>query len=228
MDKLEDKPSEIRLIILCVIESLIILPTLRLALWFRSLYHMSFFECLILFYAFMVAVTLLVLKILRTVVPLKEGRYAFSQNPRGFLHVRIQDFLLRTNLNLFYQNELIPPLWRKEFYRLLGAKMGKGIILISGKLRFPMFITLEEGVAVADDASLNPMEVTSQNEFILGRIHIKKGATIGEKAVVMPGVTVGENSMVSVLSVVPTFTQIPPNEVWAGNPAKKVGEVTSE
>ena len=47
---------------------------------------------------------------------------------------------------------------------------------------------------------------------------IKKGAWIGGHAIVLKGVTIGENSIVGAGSVV--TKNIPDNEVWAGNPAR--------
>jgi acetyltransferase-like isoleucine patch superfamily enzyme len=41
----------------------------------------------------------------------------------------------------------------------------------------------------------------------------------------MPGVTVGENSMVNAMSLVAMNTKIPPNEIWGGNPAVKLAEM---
>jgi acetyltransferase-like isoleucine patch superfamily enzyme len=44
----------------------------------------------------------------------------------------------------------------------------------------------------------------------------------------LPGVCVGENSVVGACSVVKFGTQIPDNEVWLGIPAKKTGELKDD
>jgi acetyltransferase-like isoleucine patch superfamily enzyme len=51
-------------------------------------------------------------------------------------------------------------------------------------------------------------------------VRIEDGAFIGAGALVMKGVTVGERSVVGAQSVV--TRDIPPNEIWAGNPAKHI------
>jgi acetyltransferase-like isoleucine patch superfamily enzyme len=55
-----------------------------------------------------------------------------------------------------------------------------------------------------------------------GKVIIRKGACVGANSVVMPGVDIGENSIVGALSLVKSGTRIPANETWVGIPAKKV------
>lgn len=63
---------------------------------------------------------------------------------------------------------------------------------------------------------------------IFKRIRIGNNCTIGMNSIVMPGVTVGDNSVVAAGAVVPMNVVIPPNEIWGGIPARKIGEVTEE
>lgn len=51
-----------------------------------------------------------------------------------------------------------------------------------------------------------------------GAILIKKNAKIGTHSTIMPGVTIGKNSIVAAHSFV--NTDIPDDEIWAGVPAK--------
>jgi acetyltransferase-like isoleucine patch superfamily enzyme len=53
-----------------------------------------------------------------------------------------------------------------------------------------------------------------------GRITIFDNCVIGYRAIILPGVTIGPNSVVSAGSVV--FRSIPPNVVATGNPARPV------
>ena len=46
---------------------------------------------------------------------------------------------------------------------------------------------------------------------------------IGAKTIILKGVTIGENSIIGAGSVV--TKSIPPNEIWAGNPAKFVRKI---
>jgi acetyltransferase-like isoleucine patch superfamily enzyme len=52
---------------------------------------------------------------------------------------------------------------------------------------------------------------------------IKRGAVLGTACVVKPGVVIGENSVIGQLSNV--IRNVPDNEVWVGNPAKRIKPV---
>lgn len=49
---------------------------------------------------------------------------------------------------------------------------------------------------------------------------VKKGASIGANATILPGVTIGENAMIGAGSVV--TKDVPAGEVWVGNPARRM------
>lgn len=61
-----------------------------------------------------------------------------------------------------------------------------------------------------------------------GKIVLKKNCKIGANSVILPNTTIGENSVVGACSVVKYGTIIPPNEIWAGAPAKKIGIIKNE
>lgn len=211
-------------IITGTIEILILSTSFFLVLQIHRWHALSLFSWLLLIYCNMVILTLVVLKIIRTLFPLEEGIYSFGERPMFYIW-NLQGYLCFTNLFLQYDFGILPMQMKKFFYQLLGAKMGKGMIPIYGKLINPAFITIEEGVVIGPDATVDALAVMPGNKLVIGKVHLKKGVLIGTKAAVGPWVTIGENSIVSVMSMVPMFTQIPANEVWAGVPAKKVGVV---
>jgi acetyltransferase-like isoleucine patch superfamily enzyme len=55
-------------------------------------------------------------------------------------------------------------------------------------------------------------------------VTVQDNVWIGRRAIVFPGVTIGENSVVSAGSVV--MSDVPPNTIVAGNPARKIGTVS--
>ena len=55
---------------------------------------------------------------------------------------------------------------------------------------------------------------------------IRRAARIGIGVLVLPGIEIGENSMIGVGSVV--TKDVPPREVWFGNPAIKQGNVPED
>jgi UDP-2-acetamido-3-amino-2,3-dideoxy-glucuronate N-acetyltransferase len=92
-------------------------------------------------------------------------------------------------------------------------------------------VFLWDGITVEDNVQIGP-NVTFTNDkyprakqaFELQRTVIKKNASIGAAAVILGGVTIGENTMIGAGSVV--TKDIPANELWVGNPAKFVRKIT--
>jgi len=215
------------MVITPAVETVILAASFLTTVYVNKLMELSLFGNVLLFYLFLVLWTMLALKIIRVVFPIEEGIHSYAEDPLACYIWNLHAFLCITNLSLHYINGLLPPPLRKVFYILLGAKMGKGIISIGGRLVDPHLISIEENAMIGDDALLTPHAFarTSSDVLILGRIEIKKGAIVGAKSMVMPGVTVGENSMVNAMSLVTMNTTIPPNEIWGGNPAVKVADM---
>lgn len=88
-------------------------------------------------------------------------------------------------------------------------------------------ITLEDGVFIAPKVNLTTLNHDFDPENRSGTyakpIHIKKNAWIGIAATILPGVTVGENSIVGAGSVV--TKDVPDNSIVAGNPAKFIKRI---
>lgn len=85
-------------------------------------------------------------------------------------------------------------------------------------------ITLEDNVFVGPNVTFtNDNYPRSKQPFELKRIIIKKGASIGAGSVVIGGIIIGENSMIGAGSVV--TKDVPKNELWFGNPAKRKGVI---
>jgi len=107
--------------------------------------------------------------------------------------------------------------------RLLGAKVGKDPI-IKGKILNPDIIAIGDNVIIGVDA-LIIAHVVEGTYTSLKKIRIGNRCTIGVRSFVMPGVEIGDNSIVASGAVVVKNTKIPPNEIWGGIPAKKIGEI---
>jgi hypothetical protein len=216
------------LIITPAVETVILAVSLTSVFSLNHLVALSLFANAMLFYAAMVIWTLIALKVIRVLFPIKEGVFSYSDNPLACYIWNLHAFLCITNLSLHYINGLLPPPLRKLFYAALGANMGKGIISIGGRLVDPHLVTIEESAMIGDDTLLTPHAYarTTTDILILGKIEIKKNAIVGAKSMILPGVTVGENSMVTAMSLVAMNTKIPANQIWGGNPAIKIADMS--
>lgn len=83
-------------------------------------------------------------------------------------------------------------------------------------------ITIEDNVLIGPRVNLvtenHPVDPLQRKSLVLAAIHIKKNAWIGAGATILPGVTIGENSIVAAGAVV--NKDVPDNCIVGGVPAK--------
>ena len=113
----------------------------------------------------------------------------------------------------------IAPLKSKLFfYRLMGMKIGKNVQIMPDfkvEIFFPELITIGEGCVIGQDAFFACHEFNT-NEFRYGSITLKDNVLIGARSFVLPGVTIGENSLVSAMTLI--YTDVPSNVLAFGSP----------
>jgi len=183
---------------------------------------------LTVFYLSQVVVSLIALKVIRTAFSqfFSPGAFTVEKNrSRAYVAFNLYGFILITNLFLPHFLGWLPPPFRKSFYALLGARFGRGIISIGGKISDPHLVTIESDAIIGDGALLlgHAWNIVNGKDFLIfGNIVVGKRAVIGAGAVILPGVHIGEGAMVNAMSVVSTGTRIGPFEVWSGNPARRV------
>ena len=107
------------------------------------------------------------------------------------------------------------------FYRLMGMKIGRNVTINSTAIADPSLIELGDNVTIGGSASI--MAHYAQGGYlVINTVKIGRGATIGLRAIVMGGVTIGEKAKVLAGSFVIPNTIIPDGETWGGIPAAKV------
>lgn len=144
-------------------------------------------------------------------------RIRFSLLVKGFLHI------LAMNVPI---NRL-----RNTFYRWRGTKIGTNVGIGYG-------VFIEESrpylIEIEDDVNIGPMAVIVAHDssfhcinpevpILFGRVIIRKKGYIGAKAVILPGVTIGEGAIVAAGAVV--TKDVAPGVIVAGVPAKQISTV---
>ena len=134
--------------------------------------------------------------------------------------------------------------WRVFLLRLFGAKidpcsgvMSSAQVWQPWKLKMGSLVAVSENVVVynIDEITIGESATISRDVFLCGASHditspimelvhapitIGPQAWIGARAIVLPGVTVGEGAVVAAGAVV--TKDVPPWTVVAGNPAREV------
>jgi len=121
---------------------------------------------------------------------------------------------------------------RIKLHKLRGVKIGNDVFIglqVIIDRSFPDYVIIEDNVMIAGGNHL--LTHSRAPEYFKGKllsyvapIVIKKNAWLGINSIILPGVTIGEGSIVTAGSVV--TSDIPPNVVVQGNPAKIIRELT--
>lgn len=157
---------------------------------------------------------------------------------------------LKKSLKYMYRETILYAIWHFSSYfplfpafqyskgrafawRLLGAKVGKNVRIAYGTyldVSNMKHLIVGDGVGFGpqcfllmhkiDMLKFNPLIIQKPIPMKEGPIHICKNAHIGSRAVILPGVTIGEGACVAAGAVV--TKDVPAFSVVAGIPAKVI------
>lgn len=104
--------------------------------------------------------------------------------------------------------------------------IGKRVIIMNGCLMMSAGgITIDDDAQIAANVQLISNNHDLENRMVItcNPVHICRRVWIGAGATILPGVTVGENSVVGAGSVV--THDVEPNTIVAGNPARVIKRI---
>ena len=107
-----------------------------------------------------------------------------------------------------------------------GAVVGNNVTIKNG-VQLWDGVVLEDNVQVGANVSFtNDRYPRAKNkEWILEKTIVRRGASIGAGSSIMCGITIGENAMIGLGSVV--THDVPAGELWYGNPARFVRKINT-
>lgn len=106
------------------------------------------------------------------------------------------------------------------YLRLLGAKVGRNVILESMDIDCPDVISIGDHCNLENSTWLHAAEVT-QGELHIRKIRIEDGCTLGVRSGVSGGAELNKGATLRDLSSVGAGITIPKGEEWYGSPARK-------
>ncbi|HYF91651.1 MAG TPA: acyltransferase [Symbiobacteriaceae bacterium] len=125
------------------------------------------------------------------------------------------------NFICIYLAKYSPSLGLKAFlYRLTGARIGKNVsigLAVVLDIFYPHLITIEDNAIVGYNSVILCHEFLVHDARI-GPVVIGRGVMIGANSTVLAGVTIGEGTEVSAMSLI--NTELPPGVLAGGVPVK--------
>ncbi|KAK2606337.1 hypothetical protein QQS21_003268 [Conoideocrella luteorostrata] len=146
----------------------------------------------------------------------------------GAQHPLWSSFVWRNELaDTFTQSLAVPWLIRNCYgtpilslwLRCQGAKVGRGVWLDSHLLPEAELVELEDSVTI-NRGSVLQTHLFHDRLMRLDTVSLKRGATLGPRAVTLPGTIIGCGSTIGPTSLVMRGEQIPSGTRWIGNPVR--------
>lgn len=125
-------------------------------------------------------------------------------------------------INTFYWRYLTTP---EKYARHIGVSIGKNCLIDTRYwssepylIKIGNNVQVTRGVSIHTHGGGNPVRRIYPDFDVFGKVTIEDWAYIGSFSQIMPGVTIGEGSIVAAGSVV--TKSVAPNTVVGGNPAR--------
>lgn len=106
--------------------------------------------------------------------------------------------------------------------RLLGADIGREVLIGSITVRAPELLRIGDGASIGNAVNLENARV-ERGELLLGRIDIGANAYVGSYSVLEGNTAVADWGHVEGQSALADGTRVPERRVWGGSPAREQG-----
>jgi maltose O-acetyltransferase len=109
-----------------------------------------------------------------------------------------------------------------------GMRLGRNVVIMPGVTldsAYPWLIEIQDGCRISAEVRIMAHDATSFRDLgvtRLGQVRILENSFIGERAIILPGVTIGPRTMIAAGSMV--NRDIGPDLLAAGNPARVYGK----
>ena len=155
-----------------------------------------------------------------------------NHGARGIFQLTLYLLKRLSNLSLHQIAQIAPyNKFRTMLHKTRGVNIGNRVqvgIDVWIDEAFPEYVFIEDNVAISIGCkilshSIPPEYHRKKLISYAAPVYIKKNVWIGVACIILPGVTIGEGSVISAGSVV--STNIPPHSIVRGNPAQVVGVI---
>lgn len=163
----------------------------------------------------MVTVTVLLIAAMRwTILPrVAAGTYSVH----SWFYVRKWIIALSTEVMLETLSSLYATVYMRAWYRLMGARIGKGAEISANLAGRYDLVEIGEKCFIADEVVLGDEEIR-RGWMILKPVKTEARVFVGNDAVVPAGAIIPEGSLIGIKSKPPTNAEMTPGCTWFGSP----------
>lgn len=167
----------------------------------------------------LVAVTVLLVAVVRWIVlpRVKAGAYSVH----SWFYVRKWIVALATEVTLETLSSLYATVYMRNWYRLMGAKIGKDAEISSNLAGRYDIVEIGEKCFIADEVVLGDEDVR-RGWMTLRPVTIGARVFVGNDAVVPPGAVLPQGSLIGIKSKPPANDEITAGDTWFGSPPIKL------
>lgn len=163
-------------------------------------------------------VAIVIYRLFLRLFPLTAG--ILEPGSRGEFAAQVNILFYLILFNSIIRTHFLPVPVMRLVYIGLGAKLGKNSYS-AGVLLDPALTTVGDNCIIGHDAVIYA-HVIEGAKMALAPVHIGHRVTIGAHAIVMSGVDIGDDAIVSAGAVVLKETRIGKGEIWGGVPARRL------
>lgn len=147
---------------------------------------------------------------------LKEGTYSLN----SWFYLRQWMVNLATEVSLDTLSSLYATIYMRNWYRLMGCRIGKGAEISTNLGARYDLISIGEGSFMADECSLGDEDI-HRGWVTFKKTTIENRVFVGNNAVIEHGVHLKEGSLIGVKSRAPASGVAEKDETWFGSPPIK-------
>ena len=105
------------------------------------------------------------------------------------------------------------------YYRLLGARIGRDVLLASPLVHLPELLHIGEGSRVNTGTHIFCYQI-QDGRILLAPVTIGADCVLGANSVLLPGASMGSGARLGDQSLLPAQAVVPAGEHWSGSPAR--------
>ncbi|HTT71729.1 MAG TPA: DapH/DapD/GlmU-related protein [Anaeromyxobacteraceae bacterium] len=109
------------------------------------------------------------------------------------------------------------------YHRLMGMAVGSRVQINTAVIADQNLISIGDDTVVGGDVTL-VAHVAERGQLVTAPVRIGRNVTVGLMAVILPGCEIGDGAVIAAGAVLSKGTRVGEGEIWAGVPARCVGQ----